>query len=131
MRIFKNNNDEKYNFTDEELEVLERYEEMQQAMIDKDIDKLNEIVENGTTFTHMSGKIQTKEEYFEEIRNSTLNYYKYKIVNPKIQVNDNKAKIEAVVRLTAKVYGIPGMWPLNITAYFEKINDKWYYRNKF
>ena len=40
MRIFKNNNDEKYNFTDEELEVLERYEEMQQAMIDKDIDKL-------------------------------------------------------------------------------------------
>ena len=51
----------------EENKVLEVYEKVQQAMIDKDIDTLDHIIKDGTTFTHMSGKTQTKEEYFGEI----------------------------------------------------------------
>jgi len=61
----------------EEEKVLAAYEAMQQAMINKDIDKLDRIVKDGTTFTHMSGKTQTKEEYFGEIADGTLNYHKY------------------------------------------------------
>ena len=61
----------------EEEKVLAVYKSMQQAMIDKDIDKLDRIVKDGTTFTHMSGKTQTKEEYFGEIADGTLNYHKY------------------------------------------------------
>ena len=67
------------NLTNEEEIVLSRYKEMQQAMVDKDIDKLNRIVKDGTTFTHMSGKTQTKEEYFEDrsIGLSILYYWKF------------------------------------------------------
>lgn len=115
----------------EEDAVLGRYEEMQKAMIDKDMNKLDEIVKDGTTFTHMSGRTQTKGEYFEEIRNGTLNYFEYEIDNPIITVNGDKATLQATVSLTAKVYGTSGTWPLNVTAYFEKNNDKWIYRNKF
>ena len=43
------------NLTREEEIILNRYKEMQQAMVDKDIDKLNSIVKVGNTFTHMSG----------------------------------------------------------------------------
>ncbi len=50
--------------SNEEEIILNRYKEMQQAMVDRDIDKLNKIVKDGTTFTHMSGRTQTKEEYF-------------------------------------------------------------------
>jgi len=56
----------------EEEKVLAAYKTMQQAMIDKDINKLDRIVKDGTTFTHMSGKTQTKEEYFGEIADGTL-----------------------------------------------------------
>lgn len=56
----------------EEEKVLAVYKSMQQAMIDKDIDKLDRIVKDGTTFTHMSGKTQTKEEYFGEIADGTV-----------------------------------------------------------
>ena len=59
----------------DEEKVLAAYEAMQQAMIDKDIAKLDRIVKDGTTFTHMSGKTQTKEEYFGEIADGTLNYH--------------------------------------------------------
>ena len=55
--------------------VLQKFEQMQQAMIDKDMKTLIRIVKEGTLFTHMSGKTQTKAEFFEEIANGTLNYF--------------------------------------------------------
>ena len=113
----------------EEEKVLAAYEAMQQAMIDKDIDKLDRIVKDGTTFTHMSGKTQTKEEYFGEIADGTLNYYRYKIENGKINVSGNTATLSADVTLTAKVYGTSGSWTLPVNAHFEKINNEWIYTN--
>jgi hypothetical protein len=44
-----------------QLEVLAAYQAMQQAMVDADHDAMRAIVEDGTTFTHMSGYTQTKE----------------------------------------------------------------------
>lgn len=113
----------------EEEKVLAAYKTMQQAMIDKDIDKLDRIVKDGTTFTHMSGKTQTKEEYFGEIADGTLNYYKYKIADCKITANGNTATLTANVTLTAKVYGMTGAWTLPVNAHFEKINNEWIYTN--
>ena len=113
----------------EEEKVLAAYEAMQQAMIDKDIDKLDRIVKDGTTFTHMSGKTQTKEEYFGEIADGTLNYHQYKIAGRKITVNGDTATLSANVTLTANVYGISGSWTLPVNAHFEKINNEWIYTN--
>ena len=113
----------------EEEKVLAVYKSMQQAMIDKDIDKLDRIVKDGTTFTHMSGKTQTKEEYFGEIADGTLNYHQYKIADCKITVNGDTATLTANVTLTAKVYGMSGSWTLPVNAHFEKINNEWIYTN--
>lgn len=113
----------------EENRVLEAYKAMQQAMIDKDIDTLDRIIKDGTTFTHMSGKTQTKEEYFGEIADGTLNYYKYKIANGEITVNGNTATLKADVTLTAKVYGMSGSWTLPVNAHFENIHNEWIYCN--
>lgn len=114
----------------EEEIVLNRYKEMQQAMVDKDIDKLNNIVKDGTTFTHMSGGTQSKEEYFEDIRSGDLDYQSYTIENPKVTIDGKKAILKARVTLTANAYGAQGLYPFNISAYFEKINGKWLYTNK-
>ena len=89
----------------EEEIVLNRYKEMEQAMVDKDIDTLNEIVKDGTTFTHMSGKTQTKQEYFDDIKNGRLDYQSYKIENPEVTIDGNKAILTARVSLTANAYG--------------------------
>lgn len=113
----------------EEDKVLAAYKTMQQAMIDKNIDTLNHIVKDGTTFTHMSGKTQSKDEYFGEIADGTLNYFKYKISGCNITFNGSNATLSADVTLTAKVYGISGSWTLPVNAHFEKINDEWIYTN--
>ena len=111
----------------EEARVLAAYETIQQAMIDKDIDALDRIIKDGTTFTHMSGKTQTKAEYFGEIADGTLNYYRYKIDGCDITVNGDKATLSADVTLTAKVYGMTGSWTLPVNAHFEKIDNEWIY----
>lgn len=112
--------------TQEQKEVLNRFVEFQKAMIEKDSEKLNELMRDNYTLTHMSGKTQTKEEYINEIMDGTLNYYKSIIDNPTITVDDKKAVLKADVTLDAKVYGIKGTWTLHSEQTMEKINEKWY-----
>ncbi len=118
------------NLTNEKETILNRYKEMQQAMVDKDIDKLNKIVKDGTTFTHMSGKTQTKEEYFEDIKTGALDYQSYTIENPSVSIEGNKAILKARVTLTANAYGAQGTYPFNVSAYFEKVDGEWLYTTK-
>lgn len=113
------------NLDKSQLEVLQRFEEFQMAMINKDSDKLNEIISDNYTLTHMSGKTQTKEEFIDEILKGILNYYASKIYEPEITVSDNYARLIADVELDAKVYGIKGSWTLKTDVQMKKINSKW------
>ncbi|WP_407463172.1 nuclear transport factor 2 family protein [Methanobrevibacter sp.] len=117
----------KGNLNDDQEEVLERFIEFQYAMIEKDLEKLNELLEDNYTLTHMSGKTQTKDEYIGEIMDGTLNYYKSIINNPIITIKEkDKALLKADVTLDAKVYGMKGTWTLHSEQTMEKINEKWY-----
>ena len=127
--MFEKNIDNSNLSLEEEI-ILNRYKELEQAMIDKDIDKLNKIVKEGTTFTHMSGKTQSKNEYFEDIRSGALYYQAYTIENPRVTIDGNTAILKARVTLTANAYGAQGTYPFNISAYFEKIDGEWLYTNK-
>lgn len=117
----------KGNLNDDQEEVLERFIEFQYAMIEKDLEKLNELLKDNYTLTHMSGKTQTKDEYIGEIMDGTLNYYKSILSNPIIMIKEkDKALLKADVTLDAKVYGIKGTWTLHSEQTMEKINGKWY-----
>ncbi len=116
--------------TREEQAVLAAFERIQQAMIDKDLDTLYASVTADKTFTHMSGKTQTKEEFFGEIEDGTLNYFAYKIDNPTVRINGDYACLNSTTTLTARVYGFSGAWPLRTEAWFEKVDGDWIYCNK-
>ena len=112
-----------------EADVLAAYKAIQQAMIDKDIEALDRLYRDGTTFTHMSGKVQTKAEFFGEIADGTLNYFAYDIHDPQITVNGDEATLTASVTLTAKVYGASGSWTLPVNARFTKTDGQWIAHN--
>ena len=118
---------DKGDLNQDQEDVLERFIEFQYAMIEKDLEKLNELLEDNYTLTHMSGKTQTKDEYIGEIMDGTLNYYKSIIHNPNIIIKEkDKAILKADVTLDAKVYGMKGTWTLHSEQIMEKINGKWY-----
>ncbi len=109
----------------EQKAVLAAFERMQQAMIDKDVETMLSLVTEDKTFTHMSGKKQTKEEFFGEIADGTLNYYQYEIHNPVVTVNGDTATLTADTTLTAKVYGMSGRWTLATEAHFVRAEGEW------
>ena len=114
---------------EEQKEVRQAYIDMQNTMIKKDMEALNKIVKDDKKFVHMDGKTQTKEEFFEEIKNGTLNYFNSVLKNEVITVTGNKANIKGNTTLKAKVYGMEGEWTLPTDANFEKINGKWIFCN--
>ena len=116
--------------TREEQAVLAAFERIQQAMIGKDLDTLYASVTEDKTFTHMSGKTQTKEEFFGEIEDGTLNYFAYKIDNPTVRIDGDYACLNSTTTLTARVYGLSGSWPLRTEAWFQRIGGEWIYCNK-
>ena len=46
------------------------------------------------TFTHMSGKKQTRDEFIGEIMDGTLNYYKLETKNYSISVDGENAQMK-------------------------------------
>lgn len=60
---------------EEELVVLYAQARYCQAMTDADIDTLRELVSEDRVFAHMSGMRQTREEYFADIADGSLNYF--------------------------------------------------------
>ena len=114
----------------EEAAVLAAFEKIQQAMVYADVDTIDRMIKDGKTFTHMSGKVQTKEEYFADIKSSALDYKSYTVENPSVTIKGKYAKLTALTTLTANAYGAQGSWPFNTTAWFEKINGDWIYCNE-
>lgn len=106
-------------------QVLETYQRFQRAMIDKDIPALYDLVTADKTFTHMSGRKQTKEQFFGEIEDGTLSYFKSVIHDPIITVEGDSANLKAQTTLTARVYGMFGTWTLPTDQNFCRIDGNW------
>ena len=68
--------------TEEQMEILVLQTRYCQAMTDADTDTMRELVSEDMTYTHMSGKTQTREEYFADIEKGRLNYFTIGIEAP-------------------------------------------------
>ena len=108
--------------TTEEKEVYTAYQAINTAMVKKDRTTLERYFDEKLTFTHMSGKKQTREEFIGEILDGTLNYFKVNTKDYKIQVDGDTARMKVTRTLTAKVYGMSGSWTLGGENTYKKRN---------
>jgi len=111
--------------TDEELAVLYRQARYCQAMTDADIDVMREIVSEDMIFVHMSGKRQSREEYFADVAGGSLDYYTIGIEDPVIEVNGDSALIAYTSVLNASAYGARGTYRMAGTHCYEKRGGEW------
>ncbi len=115
--------------TPEQLEVLDAYQAMQQAMVNADHDALYDIVEDGTTFTHLSGATQTKEEFIAEV-GGPLTYYHSDIRDVDVTIDGDWATVSGTVALTANAYGARGTFPLTVNQGMHRVDGRWLYANR-
>ena len=110
---------------DEQLAVLFQQARYCQAMTDADTDTLREIVSPDAVFTHMSGRQQTREEYFADIESGALRYYTIGIDHPTVEVDGDAASITYTSVLNANAYGARGTFRMGGTHWFEKRDGAW------
>ena len=111
--------------SDEELSVLYAQAKYCQAMTDADIEVMRELVSEDKTFTHMSGLQQTREEYFADVADGSLNYFTIGIADPVIMVDGDMAQLTYTSVLNANAYGARGTFHMKGTHHYEKRDGAW------
>ena len=112
-----------------QLEVLAAYQAMQQAMVSADHDAMRSIVEDDTTFTHMSGYTQTKEEFISEV-GGPLTYYHSDIREVDVRIDGDWATLTGIVALTANAYGSRGTFVLPVCQAMHRVDGRWLYSKR-
>ncbi len=108
-----------------ELSLLYAQARYCQAMTDADLDTLRELVSEDMVFTHMSGRRQTREEYFRDIADGNLRYFTIGIADPVIRVNGEEGSITFTSVLNADAYGARGTYRMKGTHYYELRDGSW------
>lgn len=117
--------------TDKEA-IIELYRQENQAMVDKDIVKLNEILAPSMQLQHMTGYMQPKLEWIDQIQNGEMKYFSSIEENIKeIVIKGNSASLVGQNKVMASVWGSQvATWPLQMKMEFTKSNGKWIIANQ-
>lgn len=96
-----------------------------QAMTDANTDTMGEIASETMVFTHMSGRQQTRAEYFADVAGGSLRYFTIGIENPVVSVNGTLASVTYTSVLDANAYGARGTYRMQGTHWYENQNGTW------
>ena len=111
--------------TDEEI-IRNLYIELCDASINKDLNKLDEILADDYILVHMTGMNQTKEDYINSVKNGELKYYESIHEDIQINIKNNKAIVIGKTKTLASPFGIhKSWWRLRQDLELEKIERKW------
>lgn len=111
--------------SEEETAVLYQQAKYCQAMTDADTDTMKELVSEDMVFTHMSGRQQTRDEYFADVEDGSLRYFTIGIDSPVVEVDGDVASVTYTSVLNANAYGARGTYRMKGTHWFEKRNGDW------
>ena len=109
----------------DERAVLYQQARYCQAMTEADTETMTEITSLDMIFTHISGRQQTRKEYFADIADGNLQYFTIGIENPVVNINGSYASVSYTSVLNANAYGARGTYRINGTHWYEKQDENW------
>ena len=109
----------------EEQAVLYQQARYCQAMTEADTETMMEITSPDMIFTHMSGRQQTRDEYFADIEDGDLQYFTIGIENPVVNISGNYASVSYTSVLNANAYGARGTYRIDGIHWYEKQGENW------
>lgn len=109
----------------DEQEVLAVTRQLAKLMIEKDTAAMNGILAEDYSLTHMTGYVQPKAEWFDEVTKESMKYYSAKEVAHSVTVNGNKATAKMQNLVDARIWGSRNTWRLQQVMQLEKRAGKW------
>ena len=116
-------------FSPEQKEVLDSFQSHIEALIKKDKAAIEEYLDPNFVLIHKDGKSQPRQGFIDDVITGQLNYYKSRIIEPQIEVENNKATMKVDVEFDCLVYENKGVFTFKCIKKFKKKNNKWYFIN--
>ena len=100
-------------------------QQLAELMIARDTTAMSKILDNDFTLTHMTGYVQPKAEWLDEVAKESMKYYSAKEVKHTINVNGHTAEVMIQSMVDARIWGSRNTWRLQQKMKLEKRNDTW------
>ena len=109
----------------DEAQILAVVRQLAQLMIDKDTAAMSHILDENYTLTHMTGYVQPKEEWLNEVAKESMKYYSAEEVQHAVTINGNAAIVTMYNLVDARIWGSRHTWRLQQRLTLEKRVGKW------
>lgn len=113
------------NINKDTYEVLAVVRQLAELMIERDTTAMNKILDNEYTLTHITGYVQPKAAWFEEVMKESMKYYSVKEVSINPTLNGNEAAVTVDNLVDASIWGSRNTWRLRQQIALEKRNGNW------
>jgi ketosteroid isomerase-like protein len=112
--------------SDDKEKILTVFNRMNDALVNKDIETLNTLLDEEYVSIHMTGYKQSKQEWLEQIENEEMKYFKTMPQKTTITIDGNIAILICDTKIDARIYGFRNTWSMKTKMYFDKRGDSWY-----
>jgi hypothetical protein len=116
---------EQIDMTSEENQIITVTDSVVEYMLNRNVDGLRSILDKDFTLTHITGYVQSRNEWFSEIETEGMKYHSAQKIKHDITVNGNEAVSTFQHLLDARIWGSRNTWRLQQTMKLEKRNDHW------
>lgn len=115
----------KQNIGNDTVEVYDVVKQLAELMIARDTAAMASILDKGFTLTHITGYVQPKAEWLNEVARESMKYYSAQEVNHTININGKRADVTIRNMVDARIWGSRNTWRLKQKMRLEKRNGNW------
>jgi hypothetical protein len=106
-------------------EITRNYQEQCDAMVGADIDELRGLLGEDFTLTHMTGYLQPKAEWLDDIATGQMTYHSIRNVDINTDVRGDEVTLTARSHTHATIWGATGTWPLQLEIAYTHTPTGW------
>jgi hypothetical protein len=106
-------------------EVAEAYRAMYRGMLERDTALLDDLLADDYTLTHMTGHVQPKREWLEQIDSGRMRYHSARPQSTSVDLDGATAVLVGRDVVDATIWGSRSTWNLQLTTTYEHRDDAW------
>ena len=103
-------------FTGSDEQPIRAQERMFMAMMDADAEALRATMTEDATLTHITGQVQSRDEWAQAVAEKTMTYSDIEVVSARVERSDAGAQVVARTRTTANINGSSDTWNLQLVS---------------
>lgn len=107
----------------EEKQVATIIRQQVSGMVEGNLDILNKVIASNAKFVHITGTVQSKDEWLRQIKIGRMHYFNSREIMMQVEIIGNSALVISRNELDARIYGFRNTWPLQSRTELTKNNN--------